>query len=134
MNGLLANLYLLADELTKPATKVAEEVAPEGNGFPMLPAFIAMGLVFLFMFRGPKKEKQKRDSMLKSLKKNDKVVTHSGVIGTIANISNDLREITLKVDDSTRIKFVANVIAGKYQEADEKAKDTKDTKDEKKDS
>jgi preprotein translocase YajC subunit len=126
MNFILANLYwLLADGDTVVPAAAKENVEKAAEGFnPMIPAFIAIGLVFLFtMFRGPTKEKNKREDMLKSLNKNDKVYTHTGIIGTVANISNDLREVTLKVEDATRIKFLAQAIAGRYQDADDKAKD-----------
>jgi preprotein translocase YajC subunit len=129
MNSLLANLYwILAQADDKVVAPVKENVENGDDGFnPMMPAFIVIGIIFLMtMFRGPRKEKTKREELLRSLNKNDKVVTHTGIIGTVANISNDLKEITLKVEDSTRIKFVASAIAGRYQDgADDKAKDGK---------
>ena len=139
MNFLLASFnWVLAqgDKVAEPVKKAQDVADPEGFN-PMMPAFIAIGLVFLFtMFRGPAKEKRKRQDLLKSLKKNDRVVTHTGIIGTIANVSNDYREITLKVEDSTRIKFVAHAIAGLYQEPgsdgkskEDKPKDDKDRND-----
>ena len=44
------------------------------------------------------------------MKKNDRVVTAGGIIGSVANISVDGKEITLKVDDNTRIKFLRSSI------------------------
>ena len=38
-------------------------------------------------------------------------VTIGGIFGTVANVSTDGKEVTLKVDDSTRIKFRKSAIA-----------------------
>ena len=37
-------------------------------------------------------------------KKNDAVVTAGGILGTVANIAMDKNEVTIKVDDNTRIR------------------------------
>jgi preprotein translocase subunit YajC len=66
-------------------------------------------MVFM-LFRGPQKQKQKRKQLVQSLKKNDRVQTIGGIIGTIVDIKGD--EITLKVDESsnTKIKIVSSAI------------------------
>jgi len=75
------------------------------NEFWWLP-LIAIGVLFYFMMIRPqKREQSKRQSLLDSLKKNDKVVTIGGVIGTIAAISPDSDEVTVKVDENTRMRF-----------------------------
>ncbi len=57
-----------------------------------------------------RREQKKRDQMLSTMKKNDRVLTAGGIIGMVANISADGKEITLKVDDNTRIKFLRSSI------------------------
>ena len=67
---------------------------------------ILIGVFYIFMVARPQAaEQRKRKEMMDGLKKNDKVVTAGGIIGTVAQVSNDGHEVTLKVDDSTRIKF-----------------------------
>jgi preprotein translocase subunit YajC len=83
------------------------DVAEEGNQNPYwwLP-LVAIGVLFYFMMIRPqKREQSKRQSLLDSLKKNDKVVTIGGIIGTIAAISPDSDEVTVKVDENTRMRF-----------------------------
>lgn len=73
--------------------------------------FIAIGLFFYFILLRPQQAEQRRKKeLLASLKKNDKVVTTSGMIGTIADISSDGTRVTLRVDDNTRIKFLRSAI------------------------
>ena len=70
-----------------------------------------MLLLFYFMiFRGPQKQKQQQQKMIQSIKKNDKVRTIGGIIGTVVDVKDD--EIVLKVDESnnTKIRVMASAI------------------------
>ncbi|KPL24277.1 MAG: hypothetical protein AMJ75_04130 [Phycisphaerae bacterium SM1_79] len=75
--------------------------------------FLAMMLVLMYMilFRGPRKKQQQHKQMVQSLQKNDKVQTIGGIIGTIVDIKDN--EITLKVDESnnTKIKILRSAIS-----------------------
>jgi len=85
----------------------AEGATDAASGPELWPALLAMFAVFYFLILLPqKKEKKRHASILQNLKKNDKVVTVGGIVGTVANVVNDSKEITLKVDDNTRIKFL----------------------------
>ena len=66
--------------------------------------------LYMLMDSPQRREKARRDAMIKNLKKEDRVVTTGGIIGSVANISQDGKEVTLKVDDGTRIRFVRNAI------------------------
>lgn len=74
---------------------------------------IAMIFVILYfvMFRGPKKRQQQQEQMIKALKKNDRVQTIGGILGTVLDVSDN--EITLKVDESnnTKIKVIPSAIS-----------------------
>lgn len=67
-------------------------------------------LFFVIIVMPQRREQKKREQMLSAMKKNDRVLTAGGIIGTVANISADGKEITLKVDDNTRIKFLRSSI------------------------
>ncbi|MEM1062489.1 MAG: preprotein translocase subunit YajC, partial [Planctomycetota bacterium] len=55
-------------------------------------------------------EQKRRDAMLKALKKNDRVLTSGGMIGTVANLSADGKEVTVKFGENTRIPFLRSSI------------------------
>jgi len=83
----------------------------QGLGYSQYIFLGLMLVIFYFLlFRGPQKQKQQRKQLVQSLKKNDRVQTIGGIIGTIVNIKGD--EITLKIDESnnTKITIVASVI------------------------
>jgi preprotein translocase subunit YajC len=96
---------------TVPSDPNAPSTQPKSK--PLIPLWLlpVLMLVMVFMlFRGPQKQKQQRKQMVQSLKKNDRVQTIGGIIGTIVNIKGD--EITLKVDESnnTKITVVSSAI------------------------
>ena len=112
MSDWILNLTLLALEA---ANQEGEKGAQPGGGIEQMLGtlfpFLMIGLIFyLFMLRPGQRERAQRDVLLKALKKNDRVVTIGGIIGTIANIEPDGREVTVKVDDNTRIRFLRTSI------------------------
>ena len=74
--------------------------------------FIAMMflLMYFMIFRGPQKQKQQQQKLVQSLKKNDKVRTIGGIIGTVVDVKDD--EVVLKVDEAnnTKIRVLASAI------------------------
>ncbi len=79
---------------------------PAGLGL-FLPLMIGL---FLFMILtsilGSRKEKKRRQELLGSLARYDRVVTTGGMIGTIVEVKND--EVVIKVDESTNTKIHFN--------------------------
>ncbi len=75
--------------------------------------FIMLGAVVLMWFmssRSRKKQEKKRKDMLSSLSKGDKVTSIGGVMGTVVEVRED--EVTVKVNDNTRIPFARWAIRG----------------------
>ena len=77
----------------------------------LLVPLVAMGLLwYLLILRPGQRERAKRNELLKELKKNDRVVTIGGIVGTVANVGADGKEVTLRVDENTRIKMLRSSI------------------------
>ena len=77
----------------------------------LLPPLAFIAVLYMVMDSPQRRERAKRDAMIKNLKKDDRVVTIGGIFGSVANISQDGKEVTLKVDDGTRIRFRRSAIA-----------------------
>jgi preprotein translocase subunit YajC len=74
--------------------------------------FLAIGLLFFFLiFRQDKRQRNTHRQMVEALKKNDRVVTIGGLKGTVVQVRREIDEITLKVDDNTKIRFTLSAIA-----------------------
>jgi preprotein translocase subunit YajC len=99
----------------------------EDGGLGMMPIIIlTFAFVYFFMIRPQKKEADAKTQLLEGLRKNDKVVTTGGIIGTIVNIKDD--EVTVRVDDQNKVKIrflksaVARVAGGEAKQPAEEAK------------
>ncbi|OGX29696.1 MAG: preprotein translocase subunit YajC, partial [Omnitrophica WOR_2 bacterium RIFCSPHIGHO2_01_FULL_52_10] len=65
---------------------------------------ILIFLVFWFLVIKPQKDKQKEHAdMLKNIKKNDEVVTASGIHGTVVLVKD--KTVVVRVDDNVKIEF-----------------------------
>jgi preprotein translocase subunit YajC len=103
------------------ALLLAQDPAPQGGGPGILgmvmPLLLIFAVMYLLMIRPMRKQEQQRQAMIAQLKKNDKVVTNAGIIGTVAEIAEGEDEITLKIDPSSNVRLkvlrssVARVIA-----------------------
>jgi preprotein translocase subunit YajC len=66
--------------------------------------FVLIFVIFYFLLILPQQKKQKQQkAMLDALKKGDKVVTASGIWGTVTNLSKET--VTLQIADNTKIKM-----------------------------
>lgn len=92
------------------AQQGGEQSPGTGFGALLMPLVAIAVLWYFLLFRPQKREQARRDEMLQNLKKNDRVVTIGGILGSVANLSADGHEVTLKVDDNTRIKLLKSSI------------------------
>jgi preprotein translocase subunit YajC len=101
-------LILLAQEAAAPA----KDVGPMPNPLTgMVPILIVFALFFfLIVLPGNRRERKQREQLLANLKKNDEVVTNSGIIGIVTSIREGADEVTLKSDE-TRIRVLRSSIA-----------------------
>jgi len=77
----------------------------------MAPALLMVVAVFYFiMIRPTQKKQRQRQDMLGNLKKGDKVVTASGMIGTIVGTSE--KTVVLKIADNVKVKMMKSAVAG----------------------
>ncbi len=74
----------------------------------------AVALMWFMSSRSRKKQAKKRKDMLSSLSKGDKITSIGGIVGTVIEIRED--EVTVKVDDSCRMKFARWAIRGVGEE------------------
>jgi len=86
--------------------------ASEGAGGMILSLvpFVLIIVVFYFLLIRPQQSRQKKHKqLLESLKKGDKVVTNSGILGTVSNFSKET--VTLQVADNVKIKILRDTVA-----------------------
>lgn len=71
---------------------------------------VAIGLVFYFIVIAPaNKQRRKTQEMLNSLKKGDRVMTSSGIYGTVQGVEE--RVVYLKVAENVKLKIARSAVA-----------------------
>ena len=94
----------------------------DGSLLSLVP-FVLIFVIFYFLLIRPQQKKQKEQkALLEALKKGDKVITASGIWGTITNLGKDT--VTLQIADNTKIKMQRDHIAMVRGEDDDKEKDS----------
>ncbi|MEE9233272.1 MAG: preprotein translocase subunit YajC [Nitrospirales bacterium] len=89
----------------------AEGAAPETSaGLLSLIPFLLIFVVFYFLLILPQQRRQKKQrELLGALKKGEKVITSSGIWGTVTNL--DKETITIQIADNTKIRMQRDHIA-----------------------
>jgi len=81
-----------------------------GNTLLSLVPFVLIFIIFYFLLILPQQRRQKKlRAMLDALKKGDKVITSSGLWGTVSNLGKD--SVTLQISDNTKVKIQRDHIA-----------------------
>ena len=89
----------------------ASEVAAEeggglfGLGFFLPAMLIILVLYMMFMVPRQQKEQAKTKEKLANLKKNDRIVTAGGIIGTVVNTQPDSEYLTIRIDETNNVKM-----------------------------
>jgi preprotein translocase subunit YajC len=83
-----------------------------------LPMIIVMGIFYVMLILPQQRQRKKTQAMLAALKNGDKIVTTSGIYGTVNGIDGDT--VILKIADQVKIRVARSAIA--QVEAPEDAK------------
>lgn len=134
MTELLSSLLVLAQDGAAGLPDAAGSSTPAAGQRPsggLDPFFIIMFAFVAFMLivamLGPRREKKRREALLQSLRKHDRVQTIGGIIGSIVELRDDT--IVLKVDESsnTRLTFARSAIQQVI--GSREARDSRDARD-----
>ena len=95
---------------------------PPAGGSPIsfLPFIMIAVLFYLLLVRPERRKQAEHLSMLQTLKKNDRVLTASGIFGTIAQVNPGSDEVLLKIDEGNnkRIRILRSSISRILSETD----------------
>src|SRR4051812_30420433 len=92
---------------------------PMGGLLSFAPIIVVV-LVFYFLVLRPQSQERKRveqetQEMLAALKNGDKVVTTSGILGTVMQVRDDV--VQLRISDGVKIDILRSAIARKQTDA-----------------
>ena len=107
----MSSYILVAEAEAPPAADPATKKAPAGPfGDPTF-LFLMFGLMVVFLFILPARTQRRQQAELQaSIKAGAKIVTSSGIIGTIVTIKDNEDEITIRSGD-TKLRVTKGSIA-----------------------
>jgi preprotein translocase subunit YajC len=109
MHKITMNISLWIAALASTGTVFAQEAAkpaggPSGGIGSLLPMMLIMFAVVYFLMIRPEQKKQKeRQALLSGLKKGDRVLTGSGILGTVGNVKENT--VMVKIAENTVVEF-----------------------------
>ena len=83
--------------------------APSVLSNPLWMMIIVMGIFYVVLFLPQQRQRKKTQAMLAALKNGDKVVTTSGIYGTVNGLDGDT--VILKIADQVKIRILRSAIA-----------------------
>src|SRR5436189_6079381 len=90
-----------------PGAQPGEGPSPLSMMLPIL----GMLLIFYFLMMRPQQKRQKEvQKMLSAVKKGDRVLTASGLYGTIAGVKDDV--LVVQIADNVKVEMVKSAVTG----------------------
>ncbi len=106
--------------LTFSTTEYASQTTPTGSGAPSEGAapglfsspwipIVMIGAIMWFVVIGPeRKQRKQRETMLSALKKGDRVMSNSGLFGSVTDVRETV--VLLQIADGVRVKMARSSI------------------------
>ncbi len=96
---------------------VQNAYAAGGAGQPgmmtqIIPLVLIVAVFYLFLILPQQKQKKKHREFIESLKRGDKVITSSGIYGTIVKVNE--KDLVVEIADNVNIKIIKDNIISKY--------------------
>jgi len=92
----------------------------QGGGGVMLwlPWILIIVIFYLLLIRPQQKRQKEHKTMLESLRKGDRVITNSGMFGTIVGFNEKENIVVLKIAEEVKIEMLKSSIAGRVQKGE----------------
>jgi len=86
-------------------------VLQSGGVANLFPFLLMFGVMYFFVFRPQQQKMKQQQAMLTGLKVGDEVILHSGMLGTLRGITDQV--VTVEIADQVRVKMMKTQVARK---------------------
>ncbi|MDD5347225.1 MAG: preprotein translocase subunit YajC [Candidatus Omnitrophica bacterium] len=76
---------------------------------PIVPLVMVFGVMYFLVLRPQRQRDKEHQNMIKNLKKNDDIVTSSGIHGTVVNVKDST--VVVRIDDNVKVEMEKSCIA-----------------------
>lgn len=87
-----------------------QQGSPYGALWSLLPILLIFPIFYFLVIMPQQKARKKHQTMIESLKKGDKVVSTSGIIGTVVSVDKDT--IVLQVAPDVKLRMLRSAVSG----------------------
>jgi preprotein translocase subunit YajC len=84
----------------------------------LIPILIMFAIIYFLMIRPQQKQQKKHKAMISALKKGDKVITNSGIFGTVTGMTEAV--LTIEIAKNVHIRVLRGQVAGLHPGSFEK--------------
>ncbi len=77
----------------------------------IVPLILIIAVFYVFLILPQQKQKKKHKEFIESLKRGDKIITTSGIYGTIVKVGE--KDFTIEIADGVQIKITKNSVAAR---------------------
>lgn len=102
----MSPLHLLL--LVQDSAPADSSPAPGGGLMGFAPILLILAIFYVVLILPERKKQKQRQAMLSALAKGDRVMTSSGLYGTVVQLTDEV--VTLQVADNVRLKFARQAI------------------------
>ncbi len=90
----------------------AQSATPAGADFlSFLPLVAVLLILYVFFFRTQQKKEKQHKTLVEGLRQGDRVLTNSGLFGTIAKVDAGDQEILLEIAEGVRVRFLKSMVS-----------------------
>lgn len=96
----------------------AQDAAAGGTGaivMQLLPLILIFAVFYFLLIRPQQRKMKEHREMLTKLKRNDKIVTAGGIVGTITKVRDSSDEIEVEIAPNVRVTVVRGTISALVQ-------------------
>ena len=99
----------LATWLAMGQPQGGQEVDPKAQMLQMVGMFAILGVMFYFlMIRPQQKQRKQHDTLMKSLKSGDRILTSGGILGLVTNVKD--KTLMVKIADNVKVEITRSAV------------------------
>lgn len=86
---------------------------PEGGANPLsmlVPILGMLAIFYLLLIRPQQKRQKETQKMIEALKKGDRIVTSSGLYGTVVGLKDNI--VVLKIAENVKVEMLKSAVTG----------------------
>ncbi|MDD5586536.1 MAG: preprotein translocase subunit YajC [Alphaproteobacteria bacterium] len=123
----LTHLFVGAAWAADAAADVQQSPDAAGTLMRFLPLFLIFGVFYFLLIRPQQKKQEEHNTLIKALKKGDKVITGGGIVGTVTSLAGDDYAM-VEIAQGVQVKVARSSISGYLAEPDKSRPATNDDK------